>query len=431
MNSYFEIEKHGSSIRTEIIAGLTTFFTVAYIIIVNPKVLTVAGIPEEPTIVATILVAFVGTFLTGVYAKRPFAIAPYMGMNAFVAYTVVKVMGHTWQTAIGAILISGILLIIATVTGVRTWLAKAIPESLKIACTVGIGFFLTLIGLVNSGIIIGMGSPPVKIGSWNTPEVLLAIFGFLFIAILMMRKVKGAILVGIIATTLVGFALGVSKLPEKWLSMPPDISPILGQFDLVGALQWGFASIILTIVVMDIVDTIGTLTALSMVGGLLDEKGNLPEMHKPMLSDAIATTLAGVLGTTTAGTFIDSATGIEAGGRTGLTALVTSLMFLLALFISPFVAAIPAYAYSPALIVVGLLMVGLVAKLDFSDYSEAVPVFVTIILMAFTYNIGIGMTAGFIVYILFKLIAGRVSEISAGMWALGAISLLLFFIYPY
>jgi len=431
LSSYFEIEKHGSSIKTEVLAGITTFFTIAYIIIVNPKVLAVAGIPEQPTMVATILVAFTGTFLMGVYAKRPFAIAPYMGMNAFIAYTVVKIMGHSWQTAIGAILISGILLVIATVTGVRTWLARSIPESLKIACTVGIGMFLTLIGLVKSGIIEGAGSPPVKIGHLNHPEVIFAIAGFVLIALLMMKRVKGAILLGILAVTLLGFVSGMEDLPEKWVSMPPGLDPIFWQFDLIGALQWGFASIILTIVVMDIVDTIGTLTALSMVGGMLDKDGHLPDMHKPMLSDAIATTLAGILGTTTAGAYIDSATGIEAGGRTGLTAVVTAFLFLLTLFISPFVSVIPAYAYSPALMVVGLLMIGMVTRLDFSDFSEAVPVFTTIVLMAFSYNIGIGMTGGFIVYIIFKSAAGKISEITTGMWALGIISLLLFIIYPY
>ncbi len=431
LSSYFEIEKHGSSIKTEVLAGITTFFTIAYIIIVNPKVLAVAGIPEQPTMVATILVAFTGTFLMGVYAKRPFAIAPYMGMNAFIAYTVVKIMGHSWQTAIGAILISGILLVIATVTGIRTWLARSIPESLKIACTVGIGMFLTLIGLVKSGIIEAAQSPPVRIGHLDHLDVILAIAGFVLIALLMMKKVKGAILLGILAITIVGFVSGMEDMPERWVSMPPGLDPIFWQFDLIGALQWGFASIILTIVVMDIVDTIGTLTALSMVGGMLDKDGHLPDMHKPMLSDAVATTLAGILGTTTAGAYIDSATGIEAGGRTGLTAVVTAFLFLLTLFISPFVSVIPAYAYSPALMVVGLLMIGMVTKLDFSDFSEAVPVFTTIVLMAFSYNIGIGMTGGFIVYIIFKSAAGKISEISTGMWALGIISLLLFIIYPY
>ena len=328
ISSFFELEKHGSSIKTEILAGLTTFFTISYIIIVNPKVLAVAGIPEAPTMVATILVAFVGTFLTGVYAKRPFAIAPYMGMNAFIAFTVVQIMGHTWQTAIGAILISGIILIVATITGFRGWLSKSIPQSLKIACTVGIGLFLTFIGLVKSGIIIGAENPPVRIGHFNEPEVLMAILGFIVMALLMMKKVKGAILLGILSITFIGFVSGLEELPAEWVSLPPDISPIFWQFDLVGALQWSFASVILTIVVMDIVDTIGTLMALSMVGKFLNEKGELPEVEKPMLSDAIATTVAGLLGTTTAGTYIDSATGIEAGGKTGLTAVVTSIMFL-------------------------------------------------------------------------------------------------------
>jgi len=248
---------------------------------------------------------------------------------------------------------------------------------------------------------------------------------------LMMKKVKGAILLGILSITFIGFVSGLEELPAEWVSLPPDISPIFWQFDLVGALQWSFASVILTIVVMDIVDTIGTLMALSMVGKFLNEKGELPEVEKPMLSDAIATTVAGLLGTTTAGTYIDSATGIEAGGKTGLTAVVTSIMFLLTLFLSPFISSIPAYAYAPALMVVGLIMIGMFTHLDFTDSSEAVPVFVTIVLMAFSYIIGIGMTGGFIVYIIFKLAARKSSDISLGMWVLGIISLILFIIYPY
>ena len=430
--NHVELEKLGTNVKKEVTAGLTTFVTMAYIIVVNPKILEAAGMPFGPSMVATILSAFFGTMLMGLYANRPIAIAPYMGENAFIAFTVVKVMGYTWQTALGAIFISGILFTVLTLFKIRGWLADSIPESLKIGFTVGIGLFLTFIGLNETGVVrLGSESAPVRVGDLHQTSVQLAIFGFLLIAFLMMKRIKGAILLGILTTTMLAFFVGTAPLPAHWMSLPPDISPIFLHLDILGAMQWGLFSVILTIFVMALLDTLGTLIALAFRANLLDKNGNLPEIEKPMMCDAIATVVASLLGTTTTGAYVESATGIEAGGKSGLTAVVTALLFLLALFFAPFLTAIPSFAYGPSLIIVGLLMVAPIARLKFDDFSEVVPVFCIITLMSFTYNIGIGMTAGFVIYPLFKILSGKVFEVKPGLWVLAALSLLFFVSYRY
>jgi AGZA family xanthine/uracil permease-like MFS transporter len=432
MREFFKLDELGTNVKREIIGGLTTFVTMAYIIVVNPKILEAAGIPFGPSMVATILSAFFGTLAMGIYAKRPFAIAPYMGENAFIAFTVVKVLGYSWQTALGAIFIGGVLFTILTVLRIRSWLANAIPEGLKIGFAVGIGLFLTFIGLNETGIVtLGVPGAPVHVGDFRDPKVLLAIAGFLLIAFLMVRRITGSILLGIIVITFAAFLLKMEPLPEKWISMPPSIAPIFLKLDIMGALTWGFFAVILTVFVMDFVDTMGTLIGVSYRAGLLDEKGNLPEIEKPMLCDAMATVVGALLGTTTAGTYIESAAGIEAGGKSGLTSVVTAILFLSALFFAPFFTAIPKYAYGPALIIVGMLMLSPITKIRFDDLTEVVPVFSIIVLMSFTYNLGIGMTAGFVVYPLMKVLSGRVREVPAGLWVLSALSVLFFIFYPY
>jgi AGZA family xanthine/uracil permease-like MFS transporter len=432
MRDFFRLQELGTNVRQEIIAGTTTFVTMAYIIIVNPKILEAAGIPFGPSMVATILSAFFGTLAMGVYARRPFAIAPYMGENAFIAFTVVKVLGYSWQTAIGAIFVGGVLFTILTILKIRSWLSRAIPESLKIGFVVGIGLFLTFIGLNETGIVtLGVPGAPVHVGNFREASVLLAIFGFLLISFLMIRKVKGSILIGILGVTFLSFLLKISAIPENWVSLPPSISPIFLELDIRGALTWGFFAVILTVFVMDFVDTMGTLIGVSYRANLLDEKGNLPEIEKPMLCDSLATIVGSLLGTTTTGTYIESAAGIEAGGRSGLTSVVTACLFLLALFFAPFFTSVPAFAYGPALIIVGMLMLSPIAKIDFNDLTEVVPVFSIIVLMSFTYNLGIGMTAGFVVYPFMKTLSGRGKDVSAGLWVLCVLSVLFFIFYPY
>jgi adenine/guanine/hypoxanthine permease len=425
--AFFKFQSHGTNFRREILAGLTTFLTMAYIIIVNPAILENAGIPRGPSTTATILAAVFGTVLMAFFANRPFAIAPYMSENAFIAFVVVKVMGYSWQTALAAVFFAGIAFTLLTLFKVRSWLAESIPLSLKCAFATGIGLFLTFIGLNETGIVtLGVAGAPVKLGDLSHPSVMLAIFGLLFTVVLMARKVLGSIMIGILVTTIASVALKITPLPKAFVSMPPDISPILFKLDFHGALQPAFFPIILTIFIMAFLDTVGTLLGLSMRADLLDENGNLPEIEKPMLADALATVVAPLLGTTTTGAYIESAAGIEEGGRTGFTALVTSLCFLLALFLAPVFTIVPPHAYGIALIVIGSFMISPLAKIDFDDFTELVPAFLTVVLMIFTYNIGVGMTAGFIAYPLMKAATGRIGEMKNGMWVLALLSLSYF-----
>jgi AGZA family xanthine/uracil permease-like MFS transporter len=432
LKQYFKFEANQTSYKQEIIAGATTFLTMAYIIIVNPKILEAAGIPFGPSMVATILTAFFGTLTMGVYAKRPFAIAPYMGENAFIAYTVVQVLGYSWQTALGAIFIGGVLFTILTLLKVRGWLANSIPESLKIGFAVGIGFFLAFIGLNQTGIVVlGAEGAPVHVGDFHQSNVLLAIIGFLLIGILMIKRINGSIIISILIVTIISFIVGDIKAPESFVSLPPDLSPIFLKLDIFGALSWGFFAVILTVFVMDLVDTMGTLLGLAYKSDLLDENGELPEIEKPMLCDSLATVVGSLFGTTTSGVYLESATGIEAGGKTGFTAIVTAVLFLSALFFAPLFAIVPASAYGPALIIVGMLMMSPIKNLNFNDLTDVIPVFVLITFMSFTFNLGIGLTAGLLTYAIVKILAGRIKEVSPGMWVLSILSLVFFIFYPY
>ncbi|KPK71207.1 guanine permease [candidate division TA06 bacterium SM23_40] len=432
LDRYFGLSRQGTNIRTEAMAGLVTFMTMVYIVIVNPAILMAAGIPRGPSMVATILSAVFGTLLMGVYARRPFAIAPYMGENAFVAFTVVKLLGYSWQQALGAIFLSGIIFVVMTVAGLRAWLAKAIPMGLKYSFAAGIGLFLTFVGLNESGIVtLGIPGAPVHVGDIRSTEVLLAILGLFLMGILMTKRVRAAILIGILAITFLSIPLGVTKAPEGWVSAPPSLAPIFFKIDILGALTWGFLAVVLTIFIMDFVDTMGTLIGVSARAGFLDEDGNLPDIEKPMLADALATVFGALVGTTTSGTYIESAAGVEAGGRTGLTAVVVALLFLVCLFFAPLFTAIPGQATGPALIIVGMLMLSAVTKIKFEDFTELMPGFIVIVLMSFTYNIGIGIAAGFVVYPIFKLAAGRRADINPGLWPLSLLSLLFFIFYPY
>lgn len=432
LGRFFEFERHHTSLSREMVAGLTTFTTMSYIAVVNPAILSHAGIPPGPGFVATIAAAVFGCTLMGLYANRPFAIAPYMGENAFIAFTVCVQLGYKWQTALGAIFIAGVLFVLLTVLRLRQWVVDSIPLSLRYSFASGIGLFLTFIGLNQSGIVsLGVAGAPVRPGHLTAPPVLVAIFGFLLLCVLVIRKVPGAILVGIVVTAIVAFVFKTAPAPAHVLSLPPGIAPIFGKIDLRQALTWGAFPVVLTIFIMAFVDTMGTLIGLSARAGFLDKEGRLPQIERPMLVDALSTMLAPVLGTTTSGAFVESATGIEAGGRTGLTALVTAACFAATLFFSPFVASIPAQAYGPALILVGLFMLEPIARINFADYTESIPAFAVVVLMCFTLNIGVGITAGFVLYPLMKLVTARVSEIKPGLWLLSALSLLFFIFYPY
>jgi AGZA family xanthine/uracil permease-like MFS transporter len=432
LNARFGLQTRGTTVGREVVAGLTTFTTMSYIVVVNPAILTSAGIPEGPSFVATALIAAIGCLLMAFYANRPFAIAPYMGENAFIAFTVCKLLGFRWQTALAAVFIAGALFILLTVLRLRQWLVDGVPTSLRYSFAVGIGLFLTFIGLNQSGLVtLGVAGAPVKAGPLTASPELVAMFGFVLLAVLVIRKVPGAILLGILVTAAVAFLFRTAPPPHAVVSLPPSLGPILWQLDFRGALTWKAFPVVLTIFIMAFVDTMGTLIGLSARAGFLDQNGNLPQIERPMLVDAITTTLAPALGTTTSGAFIESATGIEAGGCTGLTAAVTGLCFLVSLFFSPLVAALPAQSFGPALIIVGLFMLAPITRIDFSDYSESIPAFAVVVLMAFTFNIAIGICAGFVLYPLCKLVSGQAARLKPGLWVLTALSLLFFLFYPY
>jgi AGZA family xanthine/uracil permease-like MFS transporter len=431
VHAFFEFKRFNTSYRQETLAGVATFLTMAYIIIVNPAILENAGIPRGPSITATILAAVIGTTIMAFWARRPFAIAPYMSENAFIAFVVVKVMGYTWQVALGAVFIAGALFALLTVFRIRSWLAESIPMSLKASFAAGIGLFLTFIGLNETGLVtLGVPGAPVRLGNISSPSVLLAISGFMLVVVLLSRRVHGALVIGIIATTIGSVLTGITPLPTSIVSLPPSLEPILFKLDIAGALTPQFFPVVMVIFIMAFLDTIGTLIGLSMRADLLDEKGNLPEIERPMMADALATMAAPLLGTSTTGAYIESAAGIEEGGRTGFTALVVAVLFALSLFFAPLFTIVPPHAYGIALIVIGSFMIKPITQIDFDDLTELIPAFLTIVLMIFTYNIGVGMTSGMITYVLLKVCTGRIEEIRAGMWVLALLSVSLFVFMP-
>jgi AGZA family xanthine/uracil permease-like MFS transporter len=432
VKKFFKFDELGTNYKTEILGGLTTFFAMSYIIIVNPAILADGGFPREASVTATIVAAAVGTLMMALYAKRPFAIAPYMGENAFIAYTVCIGMGYDWQTALGAVCMGGILFVIITAVRIRSWIATAIPVSLRRSFSVGIGFFIMFIGFNQTGIVrLGVEGAPVKIGNLASTGPLVAILGIVLISVLMIRRVPASILLGIMATTIVSYMVGIAEWPSKLVSAPPSLAPTFLKLNIPAALSRDFIPVILVLFVLDFVDTMGTLVGVSARAGLLDQNCNLPEMEKPMMADAIATVTGALAGTSTTGTFIESAAGVEAGARSGFASLVTTFMFILCLFFAPLFISVPPVAYGGALVVVGFLMLSPIKDIPFDDYSELFPAVGTIALMSFTYNIAFGMTAGFVLYPLFKIVSGKARELSVGTWILLAVSILLFLFYPY
>ncbi len=429
---YFKFDQYGTDFRTEVLAGAATFMTMAYIIVVNPAILQAAGMPYGPAMVATILSAVFGSAIMGLYANRPFAVAPYMGTNAFVAYTVVGVLGYSWQTALGAVFLSGVLLFLLTVTGGRTLLAHAVPKNLKYSFVVGVGLFICFIGLTTSGIVVaGEGGSLLQAGYLTSPVVLLALGGFLLTCLLMVRGVRGAVLIGILATAAAAFITGIAPLPDAIVSLPPNPAPVLLQLDIMGALSWGMVSVLLTMFTMDLFFTMSGALGIATQAGLTDENGDLPEIEKTFAADSLATIAGALFGTTTAGVFLESGAGTAAGGRTGLVALTVAVLFSLGLFFSPLFAAIPAAATGPALIVVGMLMLGPLAKIDYQDYTELIPAFAVIVMMIFTGNLGVGLCAGFVLFPVFKVVTGRAKEVHPAGWALFLLCLIFFVFYPY
>ncbi|MGF1581996.1 MAG: NCS2 family permease [Gemmataceae bacterium] len=437
LRRYFRIEENNSTIWKEIVGGLTTFVTMAYILVVNPALLLPAF--EKDLVgaltIATGLTCMVGCLLMGLYANRPIGVAPYMGENAFLALFVVTA-GVTWQQLLGTVFVSGLAFLVLTLLGLRKWLAGSLSPSMKYSFAVGIGLFLFFVGANQTGLVtVGVEGAPVRLGSITTPEVQLAILGFFLIMILMYWRIPGAILIGIAVVAILGFVRGVGvPLPEemKIVALPwseeYDVTRVAGKLDIHGVLKAEFFPILLTLFLISFLDTMGTLVALGSSAGLLDEKGDFPEVEKPMLVDSIACVFSGFIGTTTSGAYIESGTGIREGARTGLAAVVIGVMFGISLFFIPCIQPIQgmAFAYGPALMTVGVLMIGEVRKIDFDDFTEKVPALVTITMMVFTYNIANGLTAGLALYPLFKVVTGRWKELKVGSIVLGVACLLYY-----
>jgi AGZA family xanthine/uracil permease-like MFS transporter len=422
----------------------------AYIIVVNPAILSFAGIPVGPSTVATICAAVFGSLLMGFYANRPIAVAPYMGENAFIAFGLAA-LAIGWEQRLGAVFVSGILFLLITLLKIRGWLANSVSSTMKHSFAAGIGLFLTLIGLYETGIVTSFvaGMPakalllpgaevlrapdvPLKIGDLRNTDVLLAIFGFVLMIALLAWRVRGAILLGIVVTGLVGILLGLGDAPRTLVTIPftseYNLREIAFKLDIAGVLRLDMLPILLTLFLMGFLDTMGTLVGVGAAGGMLDEKGNFPEIERPMLVDALSCVFSSLVGTSTSGAYIESATGIREGARTGLAAVVTALLFASSLFFIPLIAPLQklTFAYAPALIAVGVLMIGSITKMNFEDLTELAPAFASIVMMVFTYNIANGLTAGLVLYPVVKVLAGRASELNWGSVVLGLLCLVYY-----
>lgn len=425
LESLFRLREHETDIRTELLAGLTTFLTLGYIIFVNPSILAASGMDQGAVFVATCLAAALGTAIMGLYANYPVALAPGMGLNAYFTYGVVLGMGHTWQVALGAVFLSGIIFLALSILPVREWVINAIPRSLKIAISAGIGLFLAIIALKNAGIVVDHPATLVTLGDLTKPEPLLACAGFLAIAVLSARRIPGAIIIAILAVTVIGVAFGVSKNAGVF-SMPPSLAPTFMQMDVAGALNIGLVAIVFAFLFVDLFDTAGTLVGLAHRAGMLDEDGKLPRLRQALMADSTASVAGAMLGTSTTTSYIESAAGINAGGRTGLTACTVAVLFLACLFLSPLAGTVPSYATAPALLFVACLMVRGLAEIDWDDITDVAPAVVTAIAMPLTFSIATGIGFGFIAYVVVKTLAGRASETNPALWVLAALFVVKF-----
>ncbi|HAX73016.1 MAG TPA: guanine permease [Firmicutes bacterium] len=429
MNKFFKLEERGTTISKEFIAGLTTFLSMAYIIFVNPDILGATGMDTGAVFTSTILAAVIGTLIMGLFANYPVALAPGMGMNAFFAFTVVLVMGFTWQQALAGIFVSGILFMLLSITGVRELIINSIPQTLKYAVGTGIGFFICFIGLQNAGIVVNNDSTLVGIGNFSDPNVLLAVIGLVITLILLVRKVPAAIFFGMVATAIIGLFMGVVELPQQLVAEIPSLKPTFGAlFEALPSLfNKDMITVIFAFLFVDFFDTAGTLISVGSRAGLIDEKGHLIDGDKALLADSTATVIGAVLGTSSTTSYVESLTGVEAGGRTGLTSVFTALFFGLMLFFSPLLSVVTSAVTAPALIAVGVLMASSLGKIEWESLETTVPAFVTIIIMLLGYSIAEGIAAGFLLFPIMMVSARRHKEVSPIMWFLAAVFLLHFF----
>lgn len=427
VESFFQFQPRKTTLRTEIIAGFTTFLTMAYIIFVNPNILAEAGMDKSALIAVTCLVTAIATIATGLMANAPIAMAPGMGLNAFFAYTLVLNEQISWQTALAVVFLSGLFFLILTLIGLRRKLVEAIPKSLVAAISVGIGLFITFIGLQNLGVIVD--HPVTLVTSADlSPTILFGLAGLVVMIILEMGRVPGALLIGIAFSTVLAALFGEIAAPEKLIQFDLNIAATAFKMDLLGALKWSMFSSIFTLMFIDMFDSIGTLLAVAPPAGLVDEKGNIEKLDRLLMIDAAATMFGAVCGTSTTTSYIESAAGIEQGGRTGLASVVTGILFLLSMLFVPLVGIVPAYATAPALIMVGLFMMKQIRQIDFSDMQHGLPAFIIMVMIALSYSISTGLAFGFIAYTIIQILSGRLLKIKLTMWIIAILSVLYFYI---
>ena len=420
----FKLSEHGTTVRTEMLAGLTTFLTMAYIVFINPNILADAGMPKGSVFVATCLVAALGSMVMALYANYPIALAPGMGLNAYFTYVVVLGMGYTWQAALGAVFISGCLFLIVTLTGLRSVIVEGIPRSMRIAITVGIGLFLAIIALKNAGVVAASPATFVTIGDLHKPSTVLAVIGFLMVAVLSARKVKGALLATILTITALSFVFADNSF-QGVVSLPPSIAPTLFALDIPGALTGGILNVVLVFFLVELFDATGTLMGVASRAGLLTE-GKMDRLDRALMADSSSIFMGSLLGTSSTTAYLESASGVEEGGRTGLTAATVALLFLACLFFAPLAGSVPAYATAPALFYVACLMLHELVDLDWDDITEVIPACVTALLMPFTYSIANGVSFGFITYAVLKLLTGRARDVKPVVWVIAAVFLFKF-----
>ncbi len=424
---YFQLQKNNTNVRTELVAGLTTFLTMAYILAVNPGILGKTGMDTHAVFTATALSAIIATLIMALYAKLPFALAPGMGLNAFFAFTVVLGMGYTWEFALTAVFLEGIIFILLTFFKIRELIVDAIPINVKHSISAGIGLFIAFIGLHSAGIVVSSKATLVTLGNMNNPTVWITLAGLFISGVLLALRVKGALLYGIFASTLIGIPLGITHLPDSSIvQLPPSIAPIFFKFQWQHIFTINMVIILFTFLFVDMFDTVGTLIGVASKANMLTKDGKLPGINKALLADAIGTTFGGILGTSTVTTYVESAAGVAEGGRTGLTSLTTAMLFVLALFLAPLFLMVPAAATAPALILVGSFMMSPVQKIDFADYTESIPAFLTIVMMPLTYSIAEGIAFGMISYVVLKVLSGRYKEVSWMMYLLAVLFVIKF-----
>lgn len=423
LQTLFRFDPATMSLKKEMVGGITTFLTMAYILAVQPALLSQSGMDAGAVFTATILSSIVATVIMGLYAKLPFALAPAMGLNAFFVYTIVLTMGYSWQFALTAVFIEGIIFVLLTLSGLRNKIVEAMPLQLRKAISPGIGLFITFIGLHNAGIITGSEATLVTLGNLHTPSVLLALFGILLSAVLLVRRITGALLIGILATTIIGIPMGLTHL-GGFVSAPPSLSPIFCKMEWSNICSMDMVICVFTLLFMDMFDTLGTLIGVGQRASMVEKNGYMHGLNKAFMADAIGTTFGALVGTSTVSTYVESAAGVNAGGRSGLTAIVVAACFVLAMFFSPLFLAIPSQATAPAMILVGVMMMGDIKDIDFQDFLTAIPCFLCIVLMPMTYSISNGILMGLICWVVLHLLSGQVKSMKASTLILAVLFVL-------